>query len=327
MRAKVVLVFTFLLFSILNAQASTQKVLYTFTGGLDGGQPYQAGVIFDQSGNLYGVTEYGGAYNFGTVFQLTLSPSGEWTETVLHSFTGGADGDRPQGGLATDGAGNLYGTTSDGGDPGVYCGTVFSLSPSPSGWTFTVLHTFTGGKDGCSPQADLSNSDMLRGTTAGGGCDSQGTVFQMSTSGAGYHVNCFGGANGMYPGGLGVCGQSGLNRGAWLCGTSWLGGAHHAGNLWYLLPWSKSPTNLHAFSAQDKLGYGPMGNLAWQNNDECGEGQLCTALRRTEELVVMALSTSSLSSSLAIMGTAAGLAPLFMTLPPPEGMVKTHGPD
>jgi len=136
------LVFTFLLFSILDARSSTQKVLYTFTGGLDGAQPFQAGVIFDQSGNLYGVTEYGGAYNFGTVFQLTPSPSGEWTETVLHSFTGGADGDLPQGGLATDGAGNLYGTTSDGGDPNAYCGTVFSLSPSPSGWTFTVLHTF-----------------------------------------------------------------------------------------------------------------------------------------------------------------------------------------
>lgn len=62
MRAKVVLVLTFLLFSISNAQASTQKVLYTFTGGVDGGQPYQSGVIFDQSCNLYGVTEYGGAY-------------------------------------------------------------------------------------------------------------------------------------------------------------------------------------------------------------------------------------------------------------------------
>ena len=263
MRTKVVLVLTFLLFSISNAHASTQKVLYTFTGGLDGGQPYQASVIFDQSGNLYGVTEYGGVYNWGTVFQLTPSPSGEWTETVLHSFTGGADGDRPQGGLAIDGSGNLYGTTSDGGDPGVYCGTVFSLSPSESGWTFTVLHTFTGGKDGCSPQADVSNSDLLRGTTAGGGCGQQGTVFEMSTSGAGYYVYCFAGNNGMYPGGLGDCG-------GWVCGTSYYGGAHHVGNVWHLF-WERPPSNIHAFSAQDKLGYGPIGNLVSQTN-ECGEG-------------------------------------------------------
>lgn len=268
MRTKVVLVLTFLLFSIFNTQASTQKVLYTFTGGIDGGNPWQMGVIFDQSGNLYGVTEYGGAYNLGTVFQLTPTPSGEWTETVLHSFNGGTDGLWPQGGLATDGAGNLYGTTSQAGDPNTGCGTVFALSPSQSGWTYTILHTFTGGKDGCSPQADLSNFGELYGTTAGMGCGQQGTAFQLT---GGYWVHCFAGANGMYPGGLGVCGTAGQNHGANVCGTSWLGGVHRLGNLWFLYPWSKSPRNLHSFSEQDKLGFSPSGNLASQTN-ECDAG-------------------------------------------------------
>ena len=57
-----------LLIAARPAQAQTEKVLYTFTGGVDGGQPY-AGVIFDSAGNLYGVTQYGGAYGQGTVFQ------------------------------------------------------------------------------------------------------------------------------------------------------------------------------------------------------------------------------------------------------------------
>ena len=180
-RAKVIVVLTFLLFAVSSGQAGNQKVLYTFTGGVDGSQPYQAGVIFDSAGNLYGVTQYGGAYGQGTVFQLTPSPDGVWTETVLHSFTGVPDGEQPQGGLAIDGAGNLYGTTSWGGDPSAWCGTVFELSPSNSGWTYSVLHTFTNGQDGCSPQADLFfDGYSIFGTTAGGGAGRQGTAFRLS---------------------------------------------------------------------------------------------------------------------------------------------------
>jgi uncharacterized repeat protein (TIGR03803 family) len=143
MRAKAIVVLTFLVFTVSSAQAGNQKVLYTFTGGVDGSQPYQAGVIFDPAGNLYGVTQYGGAYGKGTVFQLTPSTGGAWTETVLHSFTAGTDGQQPQGGLVIDGAGNLFGTTSGGGDRNAECGTVFELSPTDSGWTFAVLHSFT----------------------------------------------------------------------------------------------------------------------------------------------------------------------------------------
>ena len=127
--------------------ASTQKVLYSFTGGADGSQPTQ-GLIFDQAGNLYGATSEGGAYGHGTVFQLTPSSDGSWTESVLYSFTGGSDGDYPNwGGLAFDTANNLYGTTNIGGAYGA--GTLFELSPNSDGtWTESVLHHFTGKSDG-----------------------------------------------------------------------------------------------------------------------------------------------------------------------------------
>jgi uncharacterized repeat protein (TIGR03803 family) len=115
------------------APDGTETVLYSFAGGSDGAHPY-GGVIVDDTGNLYGTTEYGGASNLGTVF--SLAPDG--TETVLHSFTGGSDGSYPQAGLIADDAGNLYGTTQYGGTgecnpllpPG--CGVVFEIENSQS---------------------------------------------------------------------------------------------------------------------------------------------------------------------------------------------------
>jgi uncharacterized repeat protein (TIGR03803 family) len=107
------------------------KVLYSFTGGADGSQP-QAGLVRDGAGNLYGTTVSGGASGVGVVFKLT--PTG--TYTVLHSFTGGADGGYPLAGLIRDGAGNLYGTTNLGGlgvckvnGESKGCGVVFRLAP------------------------------------------------------------------------------------------------------------------------------------------------------------------------------------------------------
>lgn len=258
MRAKAVAVLTFLLFAVTISQAGSQKVLYTFTGGLDGSQPYQAGVIFDPAGNLYGVTQYGGAYGLGTVFQLTPSPGGAWTETVLHSFTGVPDGKQPQGGLAIDGAGNLYGTTSWGGDPSAGCGTVFELSPSNSGWTFTVLHAFTNGLDGCSPQADLFLSgSFLMGTTAGGGAGSQGTVFSLPISGGSEWVWDLRGTNGEFPGGLGF-----FPFGTY--GTAYFGGAQKVGSVFKLGPGSSIYTK-HTFNTTNTAGYWPIGNLAGQS--------------------------------------------------------------
>ena len=91
------------------------KVLHNFNNnGTDGASP-QASLILDAAGNLYGTTNNGGTYNYGTVFELTPAGGGSYTQKVLHNFTNGADGGNPQSGLILDGAGNLYGTTYVGG--------------------------------------------------------------------------------------------------------------------------------------------------------------------------------------------------------------------
>ncbi len=115
--------------------------------------PAYAGVIGDSAGNLYGTTSAGGAANAGVVYKLDKS-SGH--ETVLYSFTGGADGDEPLAGLIRDPAGNLYGTTTFGGTPcppvvegqPPSCGVVFRLDAAGK---YTVLYRFTGGADGGIP--------------------------------------------------------------------------------------------------------------------------------------------------------------------------------
>jgi uncharacterized repeat protein (TIGR03803 family) len=105
-----------------------ETVLHSFSGGTDGANPSPGRLIRDAAGNLYGTTEYGGASDNGVVYKL--DPTGK--ETVLYSFTGGADGGLPADGLIRDKAGNLYGTTFQGGDlscnPPTGCGTVFKIS-------------------------------------------------------------------------------------------------------------------------------------------------------------------------------------------------------
>jgi uncharacterized repeat protein (TIGR03803 family) len=152
-------------FKLDNARKET--VLYTFTGGADGGQPLLGYLVRDAKGNLYGTTVRGGAsscsYLCGTVFELEKSGK----ETVLHGFVGGTDGTNPYAGLARDAEGNLYGTTNQGGASGY--GTVFKLDKSGQE---TLLHTFTGtGGDGASPYDDLilDPKSNLYGTAADGG--------------------------------------------------------------------------------------------------------------------------------------------------------------
>src|SRR5664280_3872238 len=164
----------------------TEKVLHNFVIGRDGTDPL-AGLIFDAAGNLYGTTEYAGNYGAGTVFELTPTAGGGWTEKVLHNFNG-TDGEFPYSSLIFDGAGNLYGTTSAGGTyssclSGYYCGTVFELTPAAGGgWTETVLHSFGNGTDGYSPSAGLifDAAGNLYGTTPHGGTYEGGTVFEVT---------------------------------------------------------------------------------------------------------------------------------------------------
>lgn len=171
--------------------APSFTLLYSFAGS--GGSYPGAGLIRDSSGNLYGTTEFGGASGGGTVFKLTPSGSG----AMLHSFKGGGDGFDPVGGLIADSAGNLYGTTSSGGAFGH--GTVFKLSPAGSE---TVLYSFTGGKDGGDPLAELiaDASGNLYGTAQTGGTSGYGVVFKLTPTGTETVVYSFkGGADGAYP--------------------------------------------------------------------------------------------------------------------------------
>jgi uncharacterized repeat protein (TIGR03803 family) len=160
----------------------TERVLYTFTGGSDGGYPFQSGkLLVDKSGNLYGTTSVGGAYGFGNVFELTPS-GGDWTETVLYGFTGGADGGSSNAGLIAKGA-NLYGVTEAGGTSGN--GTVFELKHSKGVWKESVLYSFAGGTDTALPVGGVifDKAGNLFGTGFEGGTLGYGTVFELSQSG------------------------------------------------------------------------------------------------------------------------------------------------
>jgi uncharacterized repeat protein (TIGR03803 family) len=163
--------------------AWNEKVLYSFGRGRDdGGYPY-ASLISDAAGNFHGTTYFGGANGWGTVFELTPTAGGGWTEDVLYNFNGG-DGRWPEAGLIFDAAGNLYGTTSGGGTYGDY-GTVFELLTPEwgGGWTEQVLHSFGNGADGTYPQAGLifDTAGNLYGTTQQGGAYyNYGTVFELT---------------------------------------------------------------------------------------------------------------------------------------------------
>jgi uncharacterized repeat protein (TIGR03803 family) len=166
-------------------KTGTVTVLHNFTGGTDGANP-GAALIRDAAGNFYGTTLYGGGGTLcrsnnmgcGTVFKLDAAG----TETVLYSFTGGADGANPFTTLVRDRAGDLYGTTSIGGtgtfcNSGKGCGTVFKVSMNGQE---KVLYSFTGGTDGGYPSAGLVwVAGTAYGTTGGGGERGSGTVFAL----------------------------------------------------------------------------------------------------------------------------------------------------
>jgi uncharacterized repeat protein (TIGR03803 family) len=165
-----------------------ETVLYSYQNNGTDGNRSLASVVLDKAGNLYGTTSQGGAYNAGTVFELTPGTNGTWRETVLYSFTNAADGAYPYAGLVFDKAGNLYGTT---GGAGAGWGTVFELSRGANGtWTETVLDTFNG-TDGATSFASLifDKAGNLYGTTYQGGANNTcsgsygcGTVFELTRS-------------------------------------------------------------------------------------------------------------------------------------------------
>jgi uncharacterized repeat protein (TIGR03803 family) len=169
----------------------TEKILYSFTGqNGDGSEPYTP-VVLDSSGNLYGATVEGGdlsclsGFGCGIVFELSPS-NGSWSETILHAFTGSADGGYSPSSVILDSSGNVYGTTSTGGDitngacNTLGCGVVFKLSPVGGSWQEAVLHTFTGmNGDGANPSAGLTvyGGGIYVSTFVIGGANGDGGVF------------------------------------------------------------------------------------------------------------------------------------------------------
>ena len=196
-----------------------ETVLHSFTGGA-GGQHSHTGVIHDAAGNFYG-TAGGGTAGYGVVYKLDVTGQ----ETVLHSFTGGADGAHPQAGVIRDPAGNLYGTTYSGGRG---FGVVYRLDTTGQE---TVLHSFTGGADGGWPYAGviLDSDGNLYGTTSNGGTGA-GVVYELDTTGHEAVLHTFGsGADGGYPY-AGVIRDSAGN----LYGTTQYGGTAYKGIVYKL---------------------------------------------------------------------------------------------
>jgi uncharacterized repeat protein (TIGR03803 family) len=166
----------------------SQTVLYRFQGGTDGAYP-DGCLLRESTGNVFGTTEEGGAYGFGTVYEVLVDGS----EKILYSFTGETDGASPEGCLVRDSKGNLYSTTREGGAHGK--GVVFELTKSGKE---TVLYSFQGGKDAQNPWSGLvrDSSGNFYGT-AGGGSHHQGTVFELTVSGSEKVIHTFtGGADG-----------------------------------------------------------------------------------------------------------------------------------
>jgi uncharacterized repeat protein (TIGR03803 family) len=221
---------------------ATETLVYTFTGGADGAYPY-GGLVRDSSGNLYGTTALGGTYGFGVVFMV--SPAGQ--ESVLHSFTGGADGGCPAAGLIRDSAGNLYGTTFVGGAGN---GVVFKLTPAGQE---TVLYTFTGGADGAGPTGSLiqDSSGNFYSTTLGGGAFGVGVVFELSSGGSETVLYSFtGGPDGSCPAAALVRDRSGN-----LYGTTRNGGdasaCTYGCGVVFKVASTGQETVLHTFSGKD----------------------------------------------------------------------------
>src|SRR5580658_1118643 len=162
----------------------TETALWNFAGGNDGIQPCN-GVILGSGGVLYGTTFQGGSTRLGIAFSLTppSAPGSPWTETILHTFTGGDQGAYPSyGGLAMGRHGALYGLAAEG---FFAVGCVFELRPpaSPGGaWTESVIYNFQDGLDGAYPMGTLLVGDggVLYGTTSAGGPGDGGTVFSLA---------------------------------------------------------------------------------------------------------------------------------------------------
>ena len=261
----------------------TETVLYSFTGGVDGANPYYADVIFDKAGNLYGTTVGGGANNLGVVFELSPNGNGGWSETVLHSFAGGIDGTNPYSGLVLDPFGNLYGTTFGGGAYGV--GTVYQVKHGTGGqWTEKVIHTFDI-KTGDSPVGGLvfdSKGDLF-GTTEGGGAYKAGVVFVLQYAGKNTWTprvlhNFTGGADGAGP----YAGRLIFDKAGNLYGTTVSGGTNYWGVVFKLFQTSSGWKEQVLYRFNGAVESNPVSGLMMDGNGNlygtCSNGNMTTTV-------------------------------------------------
>jgi uncharacterized repeat protein (TIGR03803 family) len=230
------------------AKDGTEVTFHAFQGGQNSEAALPAGgVITDAAGNLYGATLLGGL-GFGVVYQV--DPTG--TLKVLYDFKGQADGAEPQGPLVRDADGNLYGAALQGGAH--HAGTIFKLG---SNGTLTVLHSFSGARDGGAPQGGLlrDGAGNLFGSAFTGGDTGNGTVFEITKIGSFRRLHSFtGAADGTNPNGALIRDSDGN-----IYGTAQLGGLQGLGTVFKLSPTGEL-TVLHTFTG-DLDGATPFSGL------------------------------------------------------------------
>jgi uncharacterized repeat protein (TIGR03803 family) len=271
--AALALVFMASLTAVRRAQAQTESVIYSFCMQnlcSDGTNP-ASNLIMDSQGNMYGTAVNGGTEFWGTVFKLT--PGG--AQTVLYNFcvVGGdscTDGSAPVSGLVMDSAGNLYGTTRQGGAHGPLYGTVFKLSPNG---TLTTLHSFNSdGIDGVNPLAGLvmDSKGNLYGTTYLGGASNAGVVYRVTPKGKETIVHSFEGglSDGSGPANMTLVKDSQGN----LYGTTAYGGTHGGGTVFkisaqggYSILYNFGATKTDGINPEAGLTVDPKGNLYGTN--------------------------------------------------------------
>jgi uncharacterized repeat protein (TIGR03803 family) len=240
----------------------TESLPYTFDPDSPGHglSPLYGELLLDPSGNLFGTTSVGGTANAGTAFELTRSNNG-WAESVIYNFQAGNDGAAPASGLVRDSAGNLYGTTQNGGSGG--CGAVYELSNNGVGWTERVLYSFQCAADGKNPVGGVifDQAGNLYGATPSGGTTGGGTVYELTadnwTFTLLYTFTQTGG--GTFAGPIGSLVMDGSGN---LYGATFSDGAYGLGAAFQLSPanggWSYR--SLHDFTLLNDGGF-PAGNL------------------------------------------------------------------
>jgi len=230
----------------LSTKTGAEKILHDFQqdDNIDGYYPLGS-LIFDSAGNLYGTTSTGGSGFQGVVFELSPRADGPWREKIVHNFTfNGTDGANPQSSLVFDSAGNLYGTTSLGGNQPIPLGTVFELTPGTGGlWSESIVHNFGDcAADGCDPVGSLVLDSVgnLYGTAESGGSSDGGVVFELSPVGGGTWSDnvlvTFNSVGSAWPGGENP--EAGLvfDASGNLYGTTYDGGEFSVGTVFEITP-------------------------------------------------------------------------------------------